>query len=206
MHDREAPSADNGTGRGHARMRRLSTGFESMYPQLRAMAASLMRRERSSHTLQPTAVVSEAFLRLATRDNDAPFESESHLLAYAARTMRTVLVDHARKRLSKKRGRGANCGATPLEAIATEADSGINLLEIDDALKALEAADARAARVVEARVFGGLTIEEVAEAMQLSLSSVSRDWRFGRAFLSEQLSDSDGHVIGAESSGREDTA
>jgi RNA polymerase sigma factor (TIGR02999 family) len=176
-------------------MRRLSVGFEAMYPQLRAMAASLMRRERSSHTLQPTAVVSEAFLRLATRDNDAPFESESHLLAYAATTMRTVLVDHARKRLSKKRGRGASSGATPLDSIATEADGGLNLLEIDDALQALEAADARAARVVEARVFGGLTIEEVAEVMQMSLSSVSRDWRFGRAFLSEQLSDEDGRAI-----------
>jgi RNA polymerase sigma factor (TIGR02999 family) len=178
-------SANPGGGSAH----RLSTGFGAVYPQLRAMARSLMRRERASHTLQPTAVVSEAFLRLAGRENDAPFESEAHLMAYAATTMRAVLVDHARRRNSKKRGMGgaADCGL--LDAIAPAAIARTDLLEIDDALKALEAADPRAARVVEARVFGGMTIEEVAEAMQLSLSSVSRDWRFGRAFLSEQLSD-----------------
>jgi RNA polymerase sigma factor (TIGR02999 family) len=169
----------------------LSSGFGSIYPQLRAMAATMMRRERGSHTLQPTAVVSEAFLRLATRENDKPFESESHLLAYAATTMRAVLVDHARRRMSRKRGRGGtrSSDATQLELVAHGVEPGVDVLEIDDALRALEAADARAARVVEARVFGGLTIEEVAEAMGVSLSSVSRDWRFGRAFLAEQLSD-----------------
>ena len=168
-------------------MRRLSDSFGSVYPQLRAMAATMMRRERASHTLQPTAVVSEAFLRLASREAEETFASEAHLLAYAATTMRSVLVDHARRRMSKKRGRGSNSDAGLLELLSS--NTGIDLLEIDDALKALEAADARAARVVEARVFAGLTIEEVAEAMDLSLSSVSRDWRFGRAFLAGQLSE-----------------
>ena len=183
-------------------MDRLSAGFGAIYPQLRAMAAGLMRRERASHTLQPTAVVSEAFLRLAGREDSAPFESEAHLLAYAATTMRAVLVDHARRRNSKKRGIGTSVDGALLEAIAPAVASRTDLLEIDEALKALEAADPRAARVVEARVFGGLTIEEVAEVMQLSLSSVSRDWRFGRAFLSEQLSD-DAVRRGAEADGRE---
>ena len=173
----------------HHPMRRLSDCFGSVYPQLRAMAATMMRRERASHTLQPTAVVSEAFLRLASREAEETFASEAHLLAYAATTMRSVLVDHARRRMSKKRGHGSSTDTGLVELLSSNTGPGIDLLEIDDALKALEAADARAARVVEARVFAGLTIEEVAEAMDLSLSSVSRDWRFGRAFLAGQLSE-----------------
>jgi RNA polymerase sigma factor (TIGR02999 family) len=155
------------------------------------MAATMMRRERVAHTLQPTAVVSEAFVRLAGREEDKSFDTEAHLLAYAATTMRAILVDHARRRMSKKRGHGGSRSieAVPMELIASGVDASVDVLEIDDALRALEAADARAARVVEARVFGGLTIEEVAEVMGVSLSSVSRDWRFGRAFLAEQLCD-----------------
>lgn len=189
--------ASEAVGLSHSPMRRLSDGFGSVYPQLRSMAAALMRHERASHTLQPTAVVSEAFLRLAARDEQEHFSSEAHLLAYAAATMRSVLVDHARRRSSKKRGRGAAADGNLIELLSSTTGSGVDLLEIDDALKALEAADARAARVVEARVFGGLTIEEVAEAMDLSLSSVSRDWRFGRAFLAEQLSE-DGDASGSQ--------
>jgi RNA polymerase sigma factor (TIGR02999 family) len=185
-------------GFSHRPMRRVSDGFGSLYPQLRVMAAALMRRERASHTLQPTAVVSEAFLRLAARDDAEHFASEAHLLAYAATTMRSVLVDHARRRSSKKRGRGAAADGNLLEFLSASTGSGVDLIEIDDALKALEAADARAARVVEARVFGGLTVEEVSEAMGLSLSSVSRDWRFGRAFLAEQLSDDGAPISTAE--------
>ena len=115
--------------------------------------------------------------------------------------MRSVLVDHARRRMSKKRGRAVTSDAGLFELLSATTGPGVDLLEIDDALKALEAADARAARVVEARVFGGLTIEEVAEAMDLSLSSVSRDWRFGRAFLAGQLS-----VDGAVPTDAEDAA
>ena len=185
-------------GFSHRPMRRVSDGFGSLYPQLRVMAAALMRRERASHTLQPTAVVSEAFLRLAARDDAEHFASEAHLLAYAATTMRSVLVDHARRRSSKKRGRGAAADGNLLEFLSASTGSGVDLIEIDDALKALEAVDARAARVVEARVFGGLTVEEVSEAMGLSLSSVSRDWRFGRAFLAEQLSDDGAPISTAE--------
>jgi len=190
--------ASEAVGLSQSPMRRLSDGFGLVYPQLRAMAAALMRRERVSHTLQPTAVVSEAFLRLAARNDAEHFASEAHLLAYAATTMRSVLVDHARRRSSKKRGRGAAAEGNLLEFLSASTGSGVDLIEIDDALKALEAADARAARVVEARVFGGLTVEEVAEAMGISLSSVSRDWRFGRAFLAEQLSDDGAPISTAE--------
>lgn len=171
----------------------FTAGFVSLYPQLRAIASMVMRKERASHTLQPTAVVSEVFLRLADREG-APFESESHLLAYAASTMRSILVDHARSRSSLRRG-GNRRAAVPMELLAADLGPGVDLLEIDDALAALAEADERAARVVEARVFGGLTIEEVAEAFGMSLSTVSRDWRFGRAFLAEQLK-SDGAPIG----------
>ncbi|MFM1824352.1 MAG: hypothetical protein RI967_2618 [Planctomycetota bacterium] len=171
----------------------FTAGFVSLYPQLRAIASMVMRKERASHTLQPTAVVSEVFLRLADRDGD-PFESESHLLAYAASTMRSILVDHARSRASLRRG-GNRRAAVPMELLAADLGPVVDLLEIDDALAALAEADERAARVVEARVFGGLTIEEVAEAFGMSLSTVSRDWRFGRAFLAEQLK-SDGAPIG----------
>lgn len=184
----------------HTRMRAVYEGFGAMYPQLRALASSLMSRERVSHTLQPTAVVSEAFLRLADR-RGSDFESESHLLAYAATAMRSILVDHARRRRSKKRGSGAQIGADAIADLAVAETSDVDLLEIDDALRALESADARAAKVVEARVFGGLSIEETAEALDLSLSTVSRDWRFGRAFLAGQLS-RDG-VAGPELDGGE---
>lgn len=133
------------------RMRAVYDGFGAMYPQLRALASSLMSRERMSHTLQPTAVVSEAFLRLADR-RGADFESESHLLAYAATAMRSILVDHARRRRSKKRGSGAQIGSDAIADLAIAETSDVDLLEIDDALRALEAADARAAKVVEARL------------------------------------------------------
>lgn len=179
--DREAVVAS------HPKMQAVYDGFSAIYPQLRALASAMMSRERVSHTLQPTAVVSEAFLRIADR-NGGSFESESHLLAYAATAMRSILVDHARRRRSKKRGSGAKIGSDILSDLAADGGPGADLLEIDDALRALEEADPRASKVVEARIFGGLSIEETAEALSLSLSTVSRDWRFGRAFLAGQLS------------------
>lgn len=172
------------------KMQAVYDGFSAIYPQLRALASAMMSRERVSHTLQPTAVVSEAFLRIADR-RSSEFESESHLLAYAATAMRSILVDHARRRRSKKRGSGAQVGADMIADLAIDEKSCVDLLEVDDALKALAEADERASKVVEARIFGGLSIEETAEALNLSLSTVSRDWRFGRAFLAGQLS-SDG--------------
>jgi RNA polymerase sigma factor (TIGR02999 family) len=179
--DREAAVAS------HPKMQAVYNGFSAIYPQLRALASAMMSRERMSHTLQPTAVVSEAFLRIADRDG-GDFQSESHLLAYAATAMRSILVDHARRRRSKKRGNGAKVGSDMIADLAIDSKVGVDLLEIDDALRALEAADMRASKVVEARIFGGLSIEESAEALGLSLSTVSRDWRFGRAFLAGQLS------------------
>lgn len=104
--------------------------------------------------------------------------------------MRSILVDHARRRRSKKRGSGTQITTDLMGELAISEQSGVDLLEIDDALKALEEADGRASKVVEARVFGGLSIEETAEALGLSLSTVSRDWRFGRAFLAGQLGQS----------------
>jgi RNA polymerase sigma factor (TIGR02999 family) len=179
--DREAAVAS------HPKMQAVYDGFGAIYPQLRALASAMMSRERVSHTLQPTAVVSEAFLRIADRQG-SEFQSQSHLLAYAATAMRSILVDHARRRRSKKRGSGAKVGSDMIAELAADPKVGVDLLEIDDALRALEGADPRASKVVEARIFGGLSIEEAAEALGLSLSTVSRDWRFGRAFLAGQLS------------------
>lgn len=186
--DREAAVAS------HPKMQAVYDGFSAIYPQLRALASAMMSRERVSHTLQPTAVVSEAFLRIADREQGS-FESESHLLAYAATAMRSILVDHARRRRSKKRGSGAKVGSELIAEMVADDAGTVDFLEIDDALRALEEADPRASKVVEARIFGGLSIEETAEALSLSLSTVSRDWRFGRAFLAGQLS-SDGVVRG----------
>jgi len=187
--------ASEAVGSSQSPMRMMSNCFGLIYPQLRSMAAALMRHERASHTLQPTAIVNEAFLRLAALDCAKHFASEAHLLAYTATTMRSVLVDHVRRRSSKKRGRGAAAAdGNLLEFLSTSTGNEVDLIEIDDVLNALEAVDARVARVVEARLFGGLTVAECAEAMGLSLSTVSRDWRFGRAFLAAQLSD-DGTTI-----------
>ncbi len=143
--------------------------FPLVFEELRALAASQLRRERAGHTLQPTALVNEAFLRLA-QQHDAKPESRSHVLALAALAMRRVLVDHALRRQSEKRGGGraaADLDAAALVA-APEALAAVDVLALDEALERLAALDARKAKVVELRWFAGLSVEEVAEA-QVSL-------------------------------------
>jgi RNA polymerase sigma factor (TIGR02999 family) len=144
-----------------------------------------MRRERGAHTLQPTAVVHEAYLRLNDHDR-IDWQGRSHFFGVAARAMRHLLVDHARRRESLKRGGGATRVELADEAAAA-GPRAVDVLDLDRALARLEAADARQARVVELRFFGGLSVEETADAMAMSPVWVKRTFRSARAFLAREL-------------------
>jgi RNA polymerase sigma factor (TIGR02999 family) len=167
-------------------IRSIADGFGEIYPQLRSMASTLMRQERSSHTLQPTAVVSEAFLRLAHRD-PSEFASSANLLAVASHAMRCVLVDHARSRAATKRGAARRTGDGALAFVQDERLRPEDIIAIDEALVELASVDERAARVLECKVFGGMTNPEIGDALGVSRPTVNRDWRFGRAFLAQKL-------------------
>ena len=160
-----------------------------VYDELRRNAASLFRRERPDHTLQPTAVVHEAWLRLSPA---GPWTSRSQFFAVSRRLMREVLIDHARARAAAKRG-GGNARVTYHDEIETPGSrEGTDVLALDVALEKLEALDARQARVVELRYFAGLSIEETAEALDVSPATVKREWQMARAWLRDHLSSGDG--------------
>ena len=155
-----------------------------VYQELRRLARRHMRHERAGHTLQTTAVVHEAFLRLA--DSDVPWQDRAHFFAVAASQMRRVLVDHARARASAKRGGGAR--RLPLdEALAAPVRHSDELLEIDQALLRLAERDPRKSRVVELHFFGGLTYDEIAEVVGVSTATVRVDMRFAKAWLRSDL-------------------
>jgi RNA polymerase sigma-70 factor, ECF subfamily len=155
-----------------------------LYAELRDVAARYMRRERADHTLQPTALVHEAFLRLVGSSPTA-FEDRAHFLRVAAQAMRRVLVDHARARNAAKRG-GGLCVTFEENAVAAD-EQGVDVLVLDDALNRLAAAEPRWARVVELRFFAGLEVPEVAKVLGTSTATVKRDWRFARAWLAREL-------------------
>ena len=155
--------------------------LELLYAHLRQLAASAMRGERSSHTLDPTALVHEAWLRLFGHD-PRHFADRAHFLRAAARAMRRVLIDHARARGRHKRT--ADPAALPLEGwLDGIASRPLDLLALDEALDRLEAADADLARLVELRFFSGLSIAETAAVLARSTASIERDWRCARALL-----------------------
>jgi RNA polymerase sigma-70 factor (ECF subfamily) len=155
-----------------------------VYTELREIAERHMNRERPDHTLQPTALVHEAFLRLV---GGAPgdFRDRTHFLRAASQVMRRVLVDHARARNSAKRGGALR--VTLDEAIAGHDDRVLDMLVLDDALTRLAAAEPRWAQVVELRFFAGLEVDEVAGLLGTSTATVKRDWQFARAWLSREL-------------------
>lgn len=156
-----------------------------VYDELRRIARRHMRGERDDHTLQTTAVVHEAFLRLVTADVDV--QDRAHFFALAATAMRRVLVDHARGRNRDKRGGGVE--RLPLStALAGTTDSAEDVLDLDRALARLAALDERRSRLVELHFFGGLSYEEIAEINGMSRSAVNRDLRLARAFLAKELS------------------
>ena len=158
-----------------------------VYGQLREIAGRLMRHERDGHTLQATALVHEAFIRLMSGASQ-DWESRSHFFAVAATAMRRILVDHARAHGAEKRG--GDLQRVDLEEPAVVGRDDLDqIVAIDQALTRLAAWDARQARIVELRFFAGLSEEEIAELLQVSTRTVKRDWRLARAWLRAELAD-----------------
>jgi RNA polymerase sigma-70 factor, ECF subfamily len=155
--------------------------------ELHRLARGYMARERGGHTLQPTALVNEAFLRLIDARH-VRWQDRAHFLGIAARLMRRVLVDHARSRGYQKRGGGAvRVTLTEALAVAPEPALDLDLAALDRALDELAADDARKARVIELRFFGGLSVEETAEVLHLSTDTIKRDWRLAKLWLLRAL-------------------
>jgi RNA polymerase sigma factor (TIGR02999 family) len=157
-----------------------------LYDEMRRLAASLFRSERSGHTLQPTAVVHEAWLRLAQQEA-LPFETRSHFLGIAARVMRQVLVDASRARLAEKRGGGGVKVELNEELHGGIARADLEVMALHRALDELAALDERKARIVEMRYFAGLTGEEIAEVLSIGTATVTRDLRTAEAWLARAL-------------------
>ena len=156
--------------------------------QLHDMAGRALQGEQSGHTLQPTALVHEAFVRL-TGQREARWADRGHFYSLAARIMRRILVDHARKRLTAKRGSGG-LRVTLTDSLAGDGageDRTLEVLAIEEALTRLEAVEERPARVVELRFFAGLDLDETAQSLGISVATVKRDWVFARAFLRNAL-------------------
>jgi RNA polymerase sigma factor (TIGR02999 family) len=161
-----------------------------VYDELRRLAANYLRRERPGQTLQATALVHEAFLRLSKEKNQ-PWKNRTHFLAIAALSMRQILVQRARARHAEKRGGGAEKIALDESLMADHtpaATGGVDVLALDTALEKLAALDPQQAKIVELRYFGGLTVEEVAEALDISPATVKRHWTVARAWLHKELS------------------
>ncbi|MGH7468519.1 MAG: sigma-70 family RNA polymerase sigma factor [Longimicrobiales bacterium] len=155
-----------------------------VYHELHQIAAHHLRAEQAGHTLQATALIHEAFIRLV--DIDVQWTGRTHFFAVAARVMRQILVDHARARGRLKRG-GGQMAVTLDEALVVSAEPDPQILELDDALRRLETLDPRKARAVELHYFGGLTYEELAELLDVSVSTVHRELRMAKAWLYHEL-------------------
>jgi RNA polymerase sigma factor (TIGR02999 family) len=161
-----------------------------VYDELRRAAARHMRRERANHTLQPTALVNEAWVRLMdlpNRGGEHGWESRTHFFAVASILMRQILVDHARKRLAAKRG-GTQHQVTLAEPLLATYPAPVDVLALDQALERFQAIDARATRVLELHFFGGLSFDEIAGVLDVSTRTVKRDWTMARAWLHDELS------------------
>jgi RNA polymerase sigma-70 factor (ECF subfamily) len=163
-----------------------------VYAELRRLAAGYMKRERDGHTLQATALVNEAYLRLI-EVRQVQWQNRAHFFAMAARLMRRILVDAARARGSDKRGAGAPVISLDEALVIPSGPNGpaADLVALDDALTALATVDLRKSRVVELRFFGGLSIDETAEALQVSRDTVKRDWKIAKLWLLRELRGSD---------------
>jgi RNA polymerase sigma factor (TIGR02999 family) len=163
----------------------LSPLMELVYPELRRLAAHYLRSERPGHTLQPTELVHEAYLRLAQQP-DKVWNDRTHFFAVSARIVRNILVDHARARLTGKRGSGSltiSLGHGDAQVAPPEVD----LLDLEAALRQLEKVSPVQSRVVELRYFGGLSIEETAEVLRVSTSTVKRDWIIAKTWIRREM-------------------
>ena len=156
-----------------------------IHAELRRLARYHMGRENPGHTLQTSALINEAYIRLVDQQN-VPWQNRAHFLAVSAQVMRHILIDHARSHTAAKRGGGAL--KVPLdEAMALNDQRANELLALDDALNSLAAMDARKSQIIELRFFGGLSIEETAEAMKISRITVTREWRSAKAWLRREM-------------------
>ncbi len=164
----------------------VADAFGPVYDELRLLAAKYLSGERQGHTLQPTALVNEAFVKMARAQVGAAVVDRNQFFAMAARAMRQVLVDHARKHLSQKRGEGRR-RVTLHEDLLDTGDREVDTLQLHEALEQLAALDARLAQIVELRFFGGLGIDEIAAVIGVSDRTVDRDWVVARAWLLRNL-------------------
>jgi RNA polymerase sigma factor (TIGR02999 family) len=157
------------------------------YEKLRRLAAEYLRTERPDHTLQATALLHEAFLRVLKRPDHA-WRNEAHIIAFAARAMRRILISYGVSRARQKRG-GPSAVRLPLdEAFDFCVERDLNLVAVDDALEELELQDARQAQIVELRFFAGLTVDEIASVLKISRATVKRDWATAKLWLRDRLS------------------
>lgn len=177
----QAAARPDGGDAAHERL------YEAVYPELRRMAAGLMRHERRDHTLQATALVNEAYIQLVDRTR-VEWECRAHFFGAAARAMRRILVDHARRRRASRRGGGGQ-RITLDEAQLPGSGSDEGLLTMNDALERLAAFDPRGARIVELRVFGGLSVPEAALLLGISKRTVDGDWAVAKRYLARALTD-----------------
>ncbi len=159
-----------------------------VYAELRSLAENYLRRERINHTLQPTALVHEAYLRLVDQ-REVNWQNRAQFFGVAAQMMRRILVNHARERHASKRGgKAADYKLSLDEAVSYFAERDVELVKLDDALRALETLDAQQSRIVELRFFGGLTIEEAAEVLSVSPATVKREWTTAKLWLKREIS------------------
>lgn len=163
-----------------------------VYDELRRLAARYLRQERHGHTLQSTALVHEAYLKLVGQNN-VRWQNRAHFFGIAAQMIRRILVDYARARKAEKRGSGAEKLSLD-EAIALPGGPDLDLVALDEALEGLARIDARQSRLVELRFFAGLTLEETAEVLQMSLATAKRDWVSAKAWLSREIRRQSAHA------------
>ena len=187
----KAPSADTGVS---ALLRAWSEGDQHalqaltplVYEELHRLARHYMRRERSGHSLQATALVNEAYMRLADYTR-MQWQDRAHFFAVSAQVMRRILVDRARRH-NVKRGRGVQCvSLEDVAVVAPNEDAETDLVALDEALIGLTRIDPRKAQIVEMRFFGGLTVEEIGEVLKVSPGTIKRDWRAAKAWLYQEL-------------------
>ena len=163
----------------------LESLMEVVYAELRRLAHSYLRRERRGNTLQSTALVHEAYLRLIDQKN-VTWQNRAHFFGIAAHMMRRILVDHARSRRASKRGAGISMLALD-EAVAGSGPRDLNLVVLDQALETLAGIDPQQVRIVELRFFAGLSIDETAEALRISPATVKREWAMAKAWLYREM-------------------
>jgi RNA polymerase sigma factor (TIGR02999 family) len=183
-------------GRGHKEA--MNQLLPLVYDELHRLARSYFRRERGEHTLQPTALVHEAYIRLA--DQRTPMENRGHFMAVAATQMRRILLDYARKHDAQRRGGGGHKVLLE-DTMAICSQRPVDMIALDQALVRLAELDSNQARLVELRFFGGLSVEETAEIMGVSTATVKRSWSSARAFLHREITGGslDARAVGADS-------